>query len=223
MAPALHDYVLPISVVIILLLFAVQSRGTGAVSVFFGPITLIWFLVMAAAGNCAYRRRFGDPVSLQPALCGWLLMECGPRRLHVLGAIFLTVTGAEALYADLGHFVAIPSRRPGLRSSFRPRVELSRTGRAGFVPSRSISNPFFLMFPDLGLVADGDPCYGRNNHRQPVGDHRSLFAYTASDPPRLPAPLEICYTSETQTGSDLPALGQHHPFDRCSRSYADVR
>ena len=200
-APALHDYVLPISVVIILLLFAVQSRGTGAVSVFFGPITLVWFLVMAAAGVA----HIGDDLAIlsafNPLNAIGFLWNAGLIGFIVLGAIFLTVTGAEALYADLGHFGRHSIQAAWFAVVF-PALALNYLGQGALVLSHpdAISNPFFLMFPNWALlpmvilataatiIASQSVITGAFSLiRQAI--HLGFL-------PRF----EICYTSETQTG-----------------------
>ena len=199
--PALDDYVLAIAIVIILLLFAVQSRGTGAVSIFFGPITLIWFLVMAAAGIA----HIGDDLAIlsafNPLNAVGFLWDAGLVGFIVLGAIFLTVTGAEALYADLGHFGRRPIQSAWFTVVF-PALALNYLGQGALVLSHpnAISNPFFLMFPNWALlpmvvlataatiIASQSVITGAFSLiRQAI--HLGFL-------PRF----EICYTSETQTG-----------------------
>ncbi|KQY69492.1 potassium transporter Kup [Ensifer sp. T173] len=151
--PALDDYVLPISIVIILLLFAVQSRGTGAVSIFFGPITLIWFLVMAAAGIAHIGDDLAILAAFNPLYAVGFLWDAGLVGFIVLGAIFLTVTGAEALYADLGHFGRLPIQSAWFTVVF-PALALNYLGQGALVLSHPnvIDNPFFLMFPNWALL-----------------------------------------------------------------------
>ncbi|MQV66637.1 potassium transporter Kup, partial [Sinorhizobium meliloti] len=200
-APALHDYVLPISVVIILLLFAVQSRGTGAVSVFFGPITLVWFLVMAAAGVAHIGDDLAILLAFNPLNAIGFLWNAGLIGFIVLGAIFLTVTGAEALYADLGHFGRHSIQAAWFAVVF-PALALNYLGQGALVLSHpdAISNPFFLMFPNWALlpmvilataatiIASQSVITGAFSLiRQAI--HLGFL-------PRF----EICYTSETQTG-----------------------
>src|SRR5581483_6701416 len=102
--PAFDPYVVPLTVVILLALFAVQSRGTASVATFFGPVMLLWFLAIAVGGlwNLA-----GDPsvlLAFNPIYGVRFVFGHGMIGLVTLGAVFLAVTGAEALYADLGHF-----------------------------------------------------------------------------------------------------------------------
>lgn len=119
-APRLSEYIVPISVMILALLFVVQSRGTGAVAKFFGPITAVWFLVMAAAGISHISDDFGIIAAFNPYYALSFLLHEGLCGIVVLGAVFLTVTGAEALYADLGHFGRRPIQCAGSRWSSRP-------------------------------------------------------------------------------------------------------
>ncbi|HEX5935610.1 MAG TPA: KUP/HAK/KT family potassium transporter, partial [Pseudorhizobium sp.] len=107
-APDLENLILPISVGILLGLFAIQHRGTGAVSIFFGPITALWFISMGLAGIAHISDDFGILAAFNPWYAVQFMLREGFLGVIVLGAVFLTVTGAEALYADLGHF----GRRP---------------------------------------------------------------------------------------------------------------
>ena len=114
MTPAFDDYVVPLTVVILIVLFAVQSRGTAKVAAFFGPITLIWFAAIAIAGPLAYRAESrGCLWAFNPYYGVYFLFHHGIVAFYTLGAVFLAVTGAEALYADLGHFGRGPIRSPG--------------------------------------------------------------------------------------------------------------
>ncbi|WP_349437535.1 potassium transporter Kup [Pararhizobium sp. A13] len=151
--PALTDYVVPISVVILLGLFAVQSKGTAAVSNFFGPITLIWFLVMAAAGINHIRDDFGILAAFNPYYAVYFLLHAGFVGIVVLGAVFLTVTGAEALYADLGHFGRKPIQVAWIYLVF-PALALNYLGQGALVLKHpeTMSDPFFLMFPEWALL-----------------------------------------------------------------------
>ena len=103
-APALGRFVVPLSVVILFALFMVQSHGTARVASFFGPITLVWFIALAAAG--LYHLALNPTVlaAFNPLYGANFLLGHGYIGLLTLGAMFLVVTGAEALYADLGHF-----------------------------------------------------------------------------------------------------------------------
>lgn len=151
--PALSDYVLPMSAVVMIALFYVQSKGTAAVSNFFGPITVAWFLVMAWGGLL----HIGDDATilqaLDPLKALWFITHAGFVGLIVLGAVFLTVTGAEALYADLGHFGRKPIQTAWFILVF-PALALNYLGQGAFVLSHpeAIENPFYLMYPEWALL-----------------------------------------------------------------------
>ncbi len=151
--PALDEAVLPISIVILIALFAIQSQGTGMVARFFGPITAVWFLAMAVAG---VSHIFDDPTILlafNPYYAILFMTQEGFVGIVVLGAVFLTVTGAEALYADLGHFGRKPIQWAWLVLVF-PALTLNYLGQGAFVLKQpeAMENPFFLMFPSWALL-----------------------------------------------------------------------
>ncbi|TWB15907.1 KUP system potassium uptake protein [Rhizobium sp. ERR 922] len=151
--PQLSDYIVPISVAILALLFAIQSHGTGAVARFFGPITALWFIVMGLAGIM----HISDDYSILAALNPWyavsFLMREGFLGVVVLGAVFLTVTGAEALYADLGHFGRRPIQWAWFVLVF-PSLTLNYFGQGALVlrEPMAMSDPFFLMYPHWAIL-----------------------------------------------------------------------
>ncbi|MGJ7040671.1 potassium transporter Kup [Shinella sp. BE166] len=151
--PTLGDYVVPISVVILVLLFAVQSWGTAAVSRFFGPITAVWFIVMGVAGINHISDDLGILAAFNPYYAVLFMYNEGYVGLVVLGAVFLTVTGAEALYADLGHFGRRPIQWAWFCLVF-PALTLNYLGQGALVLAHpeTIENPFFLMFPNWALL-----------------------------------------------------------------------
>ena len=152
-APASEAYVVPLTVVILIGLFVVQSRGTARVAAFFGPITLVWFAVIAAAGlwhvfsNLAVLRAFNPIYGVS------FLASHGMIGLATLGAVFLVVTGTEALYADLGHFGRGPIRFAWLTVAL-PALVLNYLGQGALVLAdpKVIENPFFLLFPGWGQL-----------------------------------------------------------------------
>ncbi|MBB4186213.1 KUP system potassium uptake protein [Sinorhizobium terangae] len=151
--PALSDYVLPISVTILAALFLVQSRGTAAVSKFFGPITLVWFVAMALGGIAHISDDFSILNAFNPIYALDFITHAGLVGLVVLGAVFLTVTGAEALYADLGHFGRTPIQTAWFLVVF-PALALNYLGQGALVLTQptAIEDPFFLMFPEWALL-----------------------------------------------------------------------
>ena len=147
-APGLQAYVVPITLVIIILLFAVQSRGTEAVSVLFGPIMVVWFLVMAALGLYHLTDDLSILAALNPLYALQFLTENGAGSFIVLGSVFLAVTGGEALYTDMGHFGRRPIRIAWGILVF-PALTLSYLGQGAMVLAHpeTASNPFFLLAP----------------------------------------------------------------------------
>ena len=151
--PAFDDYVVPITAVILVALFIVQSRGTAKVAAYFGPITLIWFAALTAVGLWHIGQ---NPVVLL-AFNPWhgvsFLIHHGIVALFTLGAVFLVVTGSEALYADLGHFGRGPIRFAWL-TVVLPALTINYLGQGALVLAdpKTIQNPFFLMYPHWALL-----------------------------------------------------------------------
>jgi KUP system potassium uptake protein len=150
---AFDPYILPITAGIILGLFFIQSRGTAAVARWFGPITLIWFAVMAVGGFVHIADDPGVLAAINPRHAIGFVAGNGTIGLIALGAVFLTVTGAEALYADLGHFGRKPIQFAWLVIVF-PSLAINYTGQAALVASNpaALENPFFLLYPEWALL-----------------------------------------------------------------------
>jgi KUP system potassium uptake protein len=154
--PAFDYYVVPATVIVLLLLFAAQSRGTARVAAFFGPIMTIWFVAIAVPGVVSV---FTDPwilTAINPFYGLKFLISHGVIGLVTLGAVFLAVTGAEALYADLGHFGRAPIQTAWLGLVF-PSLGLNYLGQGALLLGnpKAIENPFFLLYPgwaQLGMV-----------------------------------------------------------------------
>jgi KUP system potassium uptake protein len=151
--PTFDPYVVPLTVVILIVLFAVQSRGTASVAALFGPVMLIWFAAIAGAGLWHIAADPSVLAAISPVYGVAFLASHGIIGLVTLGAVFLAVTGAEALYADLGHF----GRRPiqaAWAAVVLPSLALNYLGQGALVLAdpKSIENPFFLMFPDWALI-----------------------------------------------------------------------
>ncbi|WP_341353115.1 potassium transporter Kup (plasmid) [Rhizobium sp. T1470] len=199
--PAFNDYVLPISVGIMVLLFAIQSHGTGAVSIFFGPITLVWFLAMGAVGVAHIGDDLGILAAFNPTHAVSFLWNAGLVGFIVLGAVFLTVTGAEALYADLGHFGRRPIQVAWFSVVF-PALALNYLGQGALVLAHpeAASDPFFLMFPSWALL----PAVILATAATIIASQAVLtgafsLVRQAIHLGFLPR-FEICFTSETETG-----------------------
>ena len=150
---AFDPYVVPLTVTILIILFAVQSRGTARVAAFFGPIMVIWFAVIAIAAIPPIVQHPEVLLALNPFYAVDFLFHHGVIGLVTLGAVFLAVTGAEALYADLGHFGKRPIQTAWL-AIVLPSLALNYLGQGALVigDSATVENPFFLMYPDWALV-----------------------------------------------------------------------
>jgi KUP system potassium uptake protein len=151
--PAFDHYVVPLTILILIGLFAVQSRGTAKVASFFGPIMLVWFIVIAAAGALHIRDDPGVLFAINPWYAVRFVYDHGHIGLVTLGAIFLVVTGGEALYADLGHFGRKPIRVAWL-SIVLPALLINYFGQGALVLAdpAAIANPFYKLVPEAMLL-----------------------------------------------------------------------
>ena len=152
-APVLERAVLPITVAILIALFAVQKKGTGAVGKVFGPVMLLWFVVIGVAGLMQVLAQPQVLAALDPRRAVLFLVEHRLQSLAVLGAVFLAFTGGEALYADMGHFGARPIRLAWLFIAL-PGLVLNYFGQGALVLAnpQAIDNPFFRLFPAWGVL-----------------------------------------------------------------------
>ena len=151
--PALQPYVVPAAVAILLALFAIQSQGTAAIGRFFGPVMLLWFLVMAAMGISGIVQHPTVFAALNPVYGLSYLFSNGATGFLVLGAVFLCVTGAEALYADMGHFGSGPIKMAWFAVVF-PSLILNYAGQAALVleGAPTDGNIFFRLCPQILLI-----------------------------------------------------------------------
>jgi KUP system potassium uptake protein len=151
--PTFTPYILPITIVIILALFLLQSHGTARVATFFGPIMVLFFVTIGLAGLPHILREPGVFHAINPVYAVQYLLNHGHGALIALGAVFLAVTGAEALFADLGHFGRKPIQRAWLFLVF-PCLCLNYLGQASLVlhTPETATDPFFRMVPEWGLL-----------------------------------------------------------------------
>ena len=149
---AFEPYVVALTVVILLALFAVQSRGTARVATFFGPIMCVWFAVIAIAAISPIVQHPEVVLALNPLYAVSFILHHGIIGFVTLGAVFLAVTGAEALYADLGHFGKRPIQTAWLLIVL-PSLAVNYLGQGALVLEnpKTLENPFFLMFPNWAL------------------------------------------------------------------------
>lgn len=151
--PAFERYILPLAIVILIMLFHVQKVGTGKVSILFGPIMILWFVLIAAAGTAGIFKNPSVLMSFNPYYAALFLYKHGWLSFMVLGLVFLAVTGAEALYTDMGHFGRKPIQRAWLFFVF-PALVLNYLGQGALVLNdfQAIENPFYLLFPEWMLL-----------------------------------------------------------------------
>jgi KUP system potassium uptake protein len=152
-APALEHYVIPLTVFILVVLFSVQSSGTARVASAFGPVMIVWFTVLAVIGFI----NISDDPSVLVAINPWyaihFLLSHGTVGMVTLGAVFLAVTGGEALYADLGHFGRKPIQA-GWLYFVLPSLLINYFGQGALVLSNpaAIENSFYRMVPEMLLL-----------------------------------------------------------------------
>jgi KUP system potassium uptake protein len=151
--PAFDAYVVPLTIGILLVLFAFQSRGTAKVAALFGPVMVVWFVAIAIPGLVWIAADPGILAAFNPLHGVFFLMHHGMVGLFTLGAVFLAVTGAEALYADLGHFGRGPIQLAWI-GLVLPALAINYLGQGALVYAnpKAIENPFFLMYPDWALI-----------------------------------------------------------------------
>lgn len=152
-APAVQPYIVPAAVAILLALFAIQSRGTARIGQAFGPVMFVWFVAMAVMGIAGIMQHPGVMAALNPLYGLAFLRSHGISGFLVLGGVFLCVTGAEALYADMGHFGRGPIRLSWFSVVF-PSLILNYAGQAALVLNGAPTdgNIFYRLCPQPLLI-----------------------------------------------------------------------
>jgi KUP system potassium uptake protein len=152
MAPALHPFIVPVTVVILVGLFAIQKHGTASVGAFFGPVVCVWFVALAALGVLQIVQRPAVLGAVNPYYAFQFVVDNPRAAFLALGAVVLAVTGTEALYADMGHFGRTPIRRSWL-FFVMPALVLNYFGQGALVLAEpaAIKNPFYLLAPSWAL------------------------------------------------------------------------
>ncbi len=148
-APAFEHLVLPLAFVVIIGLFWAQKRGTEGVGRIFGPVTLLWFIIIAALGSMEIAKEPRTLLALNPWYAVQFFVNNGTGGFIILGAVVLAVTGAEALYADMGHFGKRPIRTAWFAVVF-PALLLNYFGQGALVlrDPTAAANPFYSLAPD---------------------------------------------------------------------------
>ncbi|WP_227318659.1 low affinity potassium transporter Kup [Cedecea davisae] len=152
-APSLDQYIVPLSIIVLTLLFMIQKHGTGIVGKLFAPVMLLWFLTLAVLGA---RSIIGNPEVLQALNPIWAVnffLQYKAVSFFALGAVVLAITGVEALYADMGHFGKLPIRIAWF-AAVLPSLVLNYFGQGALLLKNpeAIKNPFFLLAPDWALI-----------------------------------------------------------------------
>jgi len=152
MAPALQTWVLPLSLVVLIALFLIQKQGTHVVGRLFGPIMLIWFVLLGLIGLASVVRSPQILVALSPVYAIEFAFRHTVQAFVVFGSVFLALTGAEALYADMGHFGARPIRFAWFYIAM-PCLLLNYFGQGALLlrEPAAVQNPFFLLMPNWAV------------------------------------------------------------------------
>jgi KUP system potassium uptake protein len=152
-SPALHRFVIPITLVILLCLFMVQKSGTSGIGKFFGPITLVWFACIAILGAVHIADRPSILLAINPIYALTFMWNQPGTTFIILGAVVLCVTGGEALYADMGHFGKKPIRLAWF-AVVMPALTLNYFGQGALLLDNpaAVKNPFYMMAPDWALM-----------------------------------------------------------------------
>ena len=216
-APGLHTYIVPVTLVVLTCLFMVQRHGTARVGKLFGPVMAVWFVVLAVLGIWPHRRQPGDPGGAVARTTRSSSCSAHPGVAFIaLGSVVLCVTGAEALYADMGHFGKRPIRVAWFGLAM-PALVLNYFGQGAMllVDPEKVEQPVLRDGADLGALSADRPGDLRHGDRLAGADHRGLLGHQAGDPARLPAaPAHRCTprstrparsTCRSSTGACTPA------------------
>ena len=202
-APALHPFIVPIAVVILVALFAIQRHGTARLGAVFGPVMGVWFVVLGRARRARDRAGPAGARRVRSGVRGALHHRRTPAsRSSRFGAVVLAVTGAEALYADMGHFGKTPIRRAWL-FFVMPALLLNYFGQGALIlhDPAAIQNPFYLLAPDWARVPLLVLATCGGDHRVAGGHLRRVLADARGDPDGLlPAAARSCTRPSARSG-----------------------
>jgi len=152
-APQLHEYIVPITLGVLLVLFSLQRKGTERVGKIFGPVMVLWFLCLAALGIAQIIKNPQVLLALNPQYAAMFFIHHGVAAWLALGAVVLAVTGGEALYADMGHFGRMPIRKAWL-FFVMPALVLNYFGQGALILAHpeAVANPFYNLVPAPLLI-----------------------------------------------------------------------
>ena len=207
--PMLEHYAVPLTIIILIALFFAQSRGTARIAVFFGPIMGLWFIAIAMAGLSQIAQNPGVLAAFNPLHAIAFLGSHGYIGLVTLGAVFLAVTGAEALYADLGHFGRKPIQIAWLWFVL-PALAINYFGQGALVLADFLSHrkPILSNGAFLGPAAHDRACHSSDGDREPGSHHRCLLDHEPSRAARaLTAVLHSTHLGNAGW-ANLPGAGQ---------------
>jgi KUP system potassium uptake protein len=219
--PVFSPYVIPLTVAILIAIFAVQSRGTARIGSIFGPVMLVWFATLGVLGATQLLQHPGVLAAVNPAHGVRFFAENGWQGFVVLGSVFLVVTGGEALYADMGHFGVTPIRLSWF-GFVLPALLLCYFGQGALVlgdPSAA-EHPFYRLVPEWGLI----PLVILTTLATVIASQAVIsgaFSLTrqAVQLGYLPR-VEVKHTSEDAGGANLHPGAQLAPDDRLHRAGA---
>ncbi|MDP2273478.1 MAG: potassium transporter Kup [Archangium sp.] len=199
--PRFHPFIVPISLGILVAIFLIQRKGTGAVGAIFGPVTLLWFFTLSLLGVRGIAQNPSVLAALNPVYAVEFFLLHGWQGFFVLGAVFLVVTGSEALYADMGHFGAKPIRLAWF-ALVLPALVLNYFGQGALIlgdPS-AVTNPFYLLAPSWAVL----PLVGLSTAAACIASQAVIsgaFSLTRQAVQLGFCPrLEIVHTSATEIG-----------------------
>ncbi|MFM7025720.1 MAG: potassium transporter Kup [Limnohabitans sp.] len=200
-SPAFSKFVIPLTLIILLVLFWVQKRGTAGIGKFFGPITVVWFVTIAVLGISHIVKQPQILWAISPHHAIGFIWNNPGTTFIILGAVVLCVTGGEALYADMGHFGKKPIRLAWF-SVVMPSLTLNYFGQGALLLAEpeAVKNPFYMMAPDWALL----PLVGLATMATVIASQALIsgaFSVTKQviQLGFLPR-LQVQHTSETDTG-----------------------
>src|SRR5258708_10080082 len=224
-APGLAPMVVPITIVVLASLFLVQRRGTEVRGRIFGPVMLVWFVAIGLLGLLGSMQSPGILAAISPHYAVAYLVHAGPGiAFAVLGAAFLALTGAEAMYADMGHFGRLPIQL-GWFAIVLPALMLNYFGQGGLLladPPRR-REPVLPARTKVGPLSDGRVRYDRHRDRLAIHHLRRVLPHPAGDTTGLPAPHAGAAHGQPRAGADLHICRELAAARGHSRSRAHVR